>query len=250
MRLVRSAISAAFSAATSSGRSSRAAAMPESNHKSGRARRRLRWPPDDNYNGRLGFAEADVSNVPPRSRGNIECPASGSLTARSGGIWTHAKTDTSDPLNEPPTRARARATGPLFVEFPGFSPRPEPSGDVKECSHTVYRLPSQEVASVARHRRQRCASRRAPMAAVEGFYPGRWRYRTTATWRLSFHCGMNAADTSAWRGPAPRDRRGVGRLPSRSALIWTTTRSRAGGAGAIETPTPGAVSDFVPVVGR
>src|SRR5712691_1796788 len=29
--------------------------------------------------------------------------------------------------NEPPTRARARATGPLFVEFPGFSPRPEPS---------------------------------------------------------------------------------------------------------------------------
>src|SRR5713101_6183728 len=34
-----------------------------------------------------------------------------------------------------PTRARARAKGPLFVESPGFSPRPEPSGDVKECSH-------------------------------------------------------------------------------------------------------------------
>ncbi len=43
-------------------------------------------------------------------------------------------------LNMAPTRARARAEGPLFVEFPGFSPRPEPSGDVKECSHTVYRL--------------------------------------------------------------------------------------------------------------
>src|SRR6266851_6868995 len=59
-----------------------------------RARRRLRWPPDDNYDGRLGLAEAEAINVPPRSRGNIECPASGSLTARSGGIWTHAKTDT------------------------------------------------------------------------------------------------------------------------------------------------------------
>ncbi len=52
-----------------------------------------------------------------------------------------------------------------------------------------------------------------------------------------------------WR-PVPRDRRGVGRLPSRSALIWRTTRSRTGGAGAIETPTPGAVPDFIPVVGR
>src|SRR5712691_5627875 len=50
--------------------------------------------------------------------------------------------------------------------------------------------------------------------------------------------------------PVPRDRRGVGRLPSRSALIWRTTRSRTGGAGAIETPTPGAVPDFIPVVGR
>src|SRR5229473_130840 len=39
-----------------------------------------------------------------------------------------------------PTCARARAEGPLFVEFPGFSPRPEPSGGVKECSHTVYWL--------------------------------------------------------------------------------------------------------------
>src|SRR6266567_9079615 len=48
----------------------------------------------------------------------------------------------------------------------------------------------------------------------------------------------------------PRDWRGVGRLPSRSALIWRTTRSRAGGAGAIETPMPGAVPDFIPVVGR
>src|SRR5712691_4802614 len=158
-------------------------------------------------------------------------------------LWNECRVG---PLNMAPTRARARAKGPLFVEFPGFSPRPEPSGDVKECSHNVYRLPSQEVASVARHRRQRCASRRAPMGAVEGFYPGRWRYRTTTTWRLSFHCGMNAADTSAWRGPAPRDRRGVGRLPSRSALIWRTTRSRAGGAGAIETPTPGAVPGCCP----
>src|SRR5260370_35480010 len=33
-------------------------------------------------------------------------------------------------------------------------------------------------------------------------------------------------------------------------MIWTTTRSPAGGAGAIETPTPGAVPDFIPVVGR
>jgi len=33
--------------------------------------RRLWWPLDDNYDGWLGFAEADVINVPPRSRGNI-----------------------------------------------------------------------------------------------------------------------------------------------------------------------------------
>src|SRR6266700_1052891 len=44
-------------------------------------------------------------------------------------------------------------------------------------------------------------------------------------------------------------RRCSGPSGSRSALIWTTTRSRAGGAGAIETPTPGAVPGFVPVVG-
>ena len=52
-----------------------------------------------------------------------------------------------------PTRARARADGPLFVEFPGFSPRPEPSGDVKECSHTVYWLHTKKRPSVARHKR-------------------------------------------------------------------------------------------------
>ncbi len=32
------------------------------------------------------------------------------------------------------------------------------------------------------------------------FIPVVGRYRTTATWRLSFHCGMNAADTLAWQG--------------------------------------------------
>src|SRR6266849_4066333 len=40
--------------------------------------------------------------------------------------------------------------------------------------------------------------------------------------------------------------------------VYTTTRSRAGGAGAIETPLPGAIEtpmpgavpDFIPVVGR
>src|SRR5216684_3729946 len=36
--------------------------------------------------------------------------------------------------------------------------------------------------------------------AVPDFIPVVGRYRTTATWRLSFHCGMNAADTSAWQG--------------------------------------------------
>ncbi len=90
---------------------------------------------------------------------------------------------------------------------------------------------------MARHRRQRCASRRAPMGAVEE--------------RIHRGAGSGASTDVLrdWR-PAPRDRRGVGRLPSRSALIWRTTRSRTGGAGAIETPTPGAVPDFIPVVGR
>src|SRR5712691_12107530 len=122
------------------------------------------------------------------------------------------------------TRARACAEGPLFVEFPGFSPRPEPSGDVKECSHTVYRLHTKKRPSVARHGGPRCASRRAPKGAVEEH----------------IHRGAGSGASTDllrdWR-PAPRDRRGVGRLPSRSALIWRTTRSRTGGAGAIETPT-------------
>src|SRR6266568_7208948 len=59
----------------------------------------------------------------------------------------HARTQRPDPpsaRHRPSFKhsfhARVRAKGPLFVEFPGFSPRPEPSGDVKECSHTVYRL--------------------------------------------------------------------------------------------------------------
>src|SRR6266702_6830090 len=36
--------------------------------------------------------------------------------------------------------------------------------------------------------------------AVPDFIPVVGRYRTPATWRLSFHCGMNAAETSACRG--------------------------------------------------
>jgi len=83
----------------------------------------------------------------------------------------------------------------------------------------------------------RCVSRRPPKGAVEE--------------RIHRGAGSGASTDVLrdWR-PAPRDRRGVGRLPSRSALIWRTTRSRTGGAGAIETPTPGAVPDFIPVVGR
>src|SRR6266480_451654 len=78
---------------------------------------------------------------------------------------------------------------------------------------------------------QRCASRRAPMGAVEE--------------RIHRGAGSGASTDVLrdWR-PAPRDRRGVGRLHSRSAQIWRTTRSRTGGAGAIETPTPGAVPDL------
>jgi hypothetical protein len=41
------------------------------------ARRRLRCPLDDNYDGRLGFAEAAMINVPPRSRGNIDVRQAG-----------------------------------------------------------------------------------------------------------------------------------------------------------------------------
>src|SRR6266852_9161084 len=95
------------------------------------------------------------------------------------------------------------------------------------CVSAAY----QEAASVARHGGPRCASRRAPKGAVEE--------------RIHRGAGFGASTDVLrdWR-PAPRDRRGVGRLPSRSALIWRTTRSRTGGAGAIETPTPGAVPGF------
>src|SRR5712692_6344369 len=79
----------------------------------------------------------------------------------------------------------------------------------------------------------RCASRRAPMGAVEEHI-----HRGAGS-------GASTDVLRDWR-PAPRDRRGVGRLPSRSALIWRTTRSRTGGAGAIETPTPGAVPGCCP----
>src|SRR6266704_1250683 len=74
------------------------------------------------------------------------------------------------------------------------------------CVSAAY----QEAASVARHRRQRCASRRAPMGAVEE--------------RIHRGAGSGASTDVLrdWR-PAPRDRRGVGRRPSRSALIWRTT---------------------------
>jgi hypothetical protein len=42
------------------------------------ARRRLWWPLDDNYIGRLGFAEAEVINVPPAIAG-------GTLNVRQAG---------------------------------------------------------------------------------------------------------------------------------------------------------------------
>src|SRR5258708_1149972 len=102
------------------------------------------------------------------------------------------------------------------------------------CVSAAY----QEAASVARHGGPRCASRRAPKGAVE-----------ERIHRGAGSASFNRCAARDWR-PVPRDRRGVGRLPSRSALIWRTTRSRTGGAGAIETPTPGAVPDFIPVVGR
>src|SRR6266568_8670794 len=60
--------------------------------------------------------------------------------------------------------------GPLFVEFPGFSPRPEPSGDVQECFAYCVSAASQEAASVARHRHLRCASRRAPKDRSKNVY--------------------------------------------------------------------------------
>jgi hypothetical protein len=76
----------------------------------------------------------------------------------------------------PNARVRARK-GRYFVEFPGFSPRPEPSGDVKECSHTVYRLHTKKRPAVARHKRRvarhverpRVRSKNAYIALVTAF---------------------------------------------------------------------------------
>ncbi len=100
------------------------------------------------------------------------------------------------------------------------------------CVSAAY----QEAASVARHRPSVARHVERPWVRSKNVY-------------IAEPSGASTDVLRDWR-PAPRDRRGVGRLPSRSALIWRTTRSRAGGAGAIETPTPGAVPDFIPVVGR
>src|SRR6266481_7495215 len=100
----------------------------------------------------------------------------------------------------------------------------------------MYRLHTKRRPSVARHKRCVACHVDRPRVRSKNVYRGAGSGASTDVLR-------------DWR-PAPRDRRGVGRLPSRSALIWRTTRSRAGGAGAIETPMPGAVPDFIPVVGR
>src|SRR5216684_770695 len=48
-------------------------------------------------------------------------------------------------------------------------------------------------------------ARNRGLALIAAPHPVVGRYRTIATWRLSFHCGMNAADASAWQGwPGPR----------------------------------------------
>src|SRR5207302_3634620 len=68
-------------------------------------------------------------------------------------------------LNKPPTRARARG-GLIMVEFRGFRSARSPQGMLKNV-RILCSAAYQEAASVARHRRQRCASRRAPMGAVD-----------------------------------------------------------------------------------
>src|SRR6266851_8803644 len=48
-------------------------------------------------------------------------------------------------------------------------------------------------------------ARNRGLALIAAPHPVVGRHRTIATWRLSFHCGMNAADASAWQGwPGPR----------------------------------------------
>src|SRR5216683_3980792 len=96
------------------------------------------------------------------------------------------------------------------------------------CVSAAY----QEAASVARHRPSVARHVERPWVRSKNVY-------------IAEPSGASTDVLRDWR-PAPRDRRGVGRLPSRSALIWRTTRSRTGGAGAIETPTPGAVPGFCP----
>ncbi len=96
----------------------------------------------------------------------------------------------------------------------------------------MYRLHTKRRPSVARHKRCVACHVDRPRVRSKNVYRGAGSGASTDVLR-------------DWR-PAPRDRRGVGRLPSRSALIWRTTRSRTGGAGAIETPTPGAVPGCCP----
>ncbi len=136
----------------------------------------------------------------------------------------------SAPLREPPAApagmsfvfaAIKRTPNACAREAPGYSLNSRdfrrarsPQARLTECFH-LYRLHTKKRPSVARDRPQRCASRRAPMGAVEE--------------RIHRGAGSGASTDVLrdWR-PAPRDRRGVGRLPSRSALIWRTTRSRTG----------------------
>src|SRR5712691_8030451 len=143
------------------------------------------------------------------------------------GLTGSARNDVFRKLNEPPARAR---------EAPGYSLNSRdfrrarsPQARLTECFH-MYRLHTKRRPSVARHKRCVACHVDRPRVRSKNVYRGAGSGASTDVLR-------------DWR-PAPRDRRGVGRLPSRSALIWRTTRSRTGGAGAIETPTPGAVPGF------
>src|SRR5216684_7335460 len=166
------------------------------------------------------------------------------------GLTGSARNDVFRKLNEPPARACAREAPGYSLNSRDFRRARSPQARLTECFH-MYRLHTKKRPSVARHKRcvachvdrPRVRSKKVYIAepapelqpmcceigaprreirpdwtttrsraggagaietptpgAVPDFIPVVWRYRTTATWRLSFHCGMNAADTSAWRG--------------------------------------------------
>ena len=157
-------------------------------------------------------------------------------------------------------RACAREAPGYSLNSRDFRRARSPQARLTECFH-LYRLHTMKRPSVARHRRQRCASRRAPMGAVEerihrGAGSGAYRCaarlapraeRSAWSWTstLEIRPDLENDEIADWRRRGHRDadaRRGARFYPGRRALphhrdmapfipLWNECRRHFGLAG-------------------